>query len=673
MSNTLKFRLFLATAAVAVLCTVAAWADPPSQVGRLSLVSGAVSFLSGNLDEWTPATLNYPMTAGDQLWTDTGARAEVHVFSAAIRLDSRTDFSFLSLDDETVQVRLSEGSLNVHVRNVDQGTTLEIDTPVATVSLPSAGSYRIDVQPGGQTTVTVRSGGAEVTAGGNFFDVRAGQSTVVSGVDSITFFVTSASPLDEWDTWCAGRDRREAQGASGSHVSLEMIGAEDLNENGTWSVMAGNGAAWAPLHVSAAWAPYRFGHWAWVEPWGWTWIDDMPWGFAPFHYGRWVFLNARWMWLPGASVARPVYAPALVVFIGGSGWSPAAGTGIGWFPLGPREAYIPPYQVTTSYVQRINVGHVANISQQTIERFNPSQAAYVNRSAARGVTFVSRDVFAQSRPVGDGVLSITATETTRAPLMGMTAAVVPQRESIAARPAGNRSPAPQPPPEVVTRQVYSRAAPSPVRVPFAQQQRALSANPGRPVAPATLSGMQRDQKTAPPPVRIVNTATLTRLKNPPVVKSAPQNPPAARVPATGGQQNPPAARVPATGAAQRPAVTPAVTRAPAGKQPAASTAAGPGASGAAALIELLKTRSLPGADQDLADARKVAGIRIDLNAVARQLAAARAALSTAERDLAGGNSAQALKEATAIQKQVEDQVSQLSAATQAAKQVPQKR
>ena len=202
---------------------------------------------------------------------------------------------------------------------------------------------------------------------------------------------------------------------------------------------------WLPSHVPAGWAPYRFGHWSWVEPWGWTWVDDTSWGFAPFHYGRWAYQNARWVWSPGAVQARPVYAPALVVFVGGSGSTPAAGDGIGWFPLGPREIYSRPYTVSTAYVQRINVGHVTNINVQIIERYNPNQVAYVNRSAPQGVTFVPREVFLRSRPAGGAVLSISPAEMTRAPLMGMSAKVAPQRESIIAQPIAARGAVPQPP------------------------------------------------------------------------------------------------------------------------------------------------------------------------------------------------------------------------------------
>jgi len=639
----MKSRLLLGIFAGSVLCGITAWADPPSQVGRLSLISGSVSFLPGSFNEWTPATLNYPLTSGDHLWTDTGARAEVHVLSAAIRLNSHTEFSFLNLDDQTVQIRVSQGSLNVNLRSADSGTTFEIDTPNATVSLRSAGSYRIDVQPDGGTAVSVRAGSAEVTAGADAYDVSVGQSTVISGVDSITYYVTAVSQSDEWDGWCTGRDRREDQLALNLHVSREMIGAEDLNENGAWLVDAGYGPAWAPSHVPEGWAPYRFGHWTWIEPWGWTWIDDSAWGFAPFHYGRWAYSKARWVWSPGSAAPRPVYAPALVVFVGAPDWPLAGGDGIGWFPLGPHEAYYPSYLVSASYVQRINVGHVANINVRTIETFNPNQVVYVNRSAPQGVTFVPREVFVQSRPAGGAVLPISAADMTRAPLMGMTARVVPQRESIIAKPTASRASVPQPQPGLMSGRVYSRVAPPPVQVPFTQQQQLLKAKPGQPVDPAVLIGIQRRQRPVSV-VTIVNPATLTTLKKPPVLRNSPPTPP------PGGQQK-------------------TATPVPSSQQPMArQTQGGQGGSRAATIITTLKTRTLPDADRLLSEARKVVGIRIDLNAVAGQLAAAKESLTGAERDMAGGNSDQAAQKATAIQKQIDNQMNQLSAAMQAAKQ-----
>ena len=123
-----------------------------------------------------------------------------------------------------------------------------------------------------------------------------------------------------------------------------MTGHEDLDNYGDWSTAADYGAVWYPRSVAADWAPYRYGRWAWVEPWGWTWVDAAPWGFAPFHYGRWVQVRGRWGWAPGAYVARPVWAPALVGWYGGSGWSVSVNVGgpvYGWVPLAWGEPFRP--------------------------------------------------------------------------------------------------------------------------------------------------------------------------------------------------------------------------------------------------------------------------------------------------------------------------------------------
>ena len=502
MTVTFTRRLIVVIFLGALSAHAAVWADPPIRVGRVNLISGPVSFRPGGLDEWAPATLNYPLTAGDYLWTDAGGRAEVHVGGAAIRLDSGTEFSFLNLDDQTVQVRLSQGSLNVRLRNLEPGDAFEIDTPNSSVSLLAAGSYRVDVQDTGDTVVVVRHGETQVTAGEDAFNVSEGQSATVSGMGSIAYYLQDVSAPDEWDSWCASRDQREDRVASARYVSRDMIGMEDLDDHGTWLVLAGYGQVWAPAGVPPGWAPYRFGRWAWVEPWGWTWIDDAPWGFAPFHYGRWAFASRGWVWVPGTMVARPVYAPALVVFVGGNNWSPAAGDGIGWFPLGPHEVYVPPYAVSTTYVQRINVTHVTNI--QNIQRYDVTRATYVNRNVPQAVTVVHRNDFVQSRPAAGAALAVPFAEMRRAPVMGMTATVVPQRESVIAQPFTPQSGIVRPPDSVASRRVYSRLAPPAPQVPFAARRQAFMANPGRPLSREELEALQRNRPGNQPPVTVVN-------------------------------------------------------------------------------------------------------------------------------------------------------------------------
>src|SRR6202011_1247673 len=110
-----------------------------------------------------------------------------------------------------------------------------------------------------------------------------------------------------------------------------------------------------------------------------------------------------WCWIPGPIVARPVYAPALVVFLGGSHFGASlsfgGGGGVGWFPLGPREVYRPSYRVSETYVTRVNVTNVTNITNIT-NVTNVNNVRYVNQNVPGAVTAVSHTDFASSRPIG---------------------------------------------------------------------------------------------------------------------------------------------------------------------------------------------------------------------------------------------------------------------------------
>src|SRR5207244_2091977 len=190
-----------------------------------------------------------------------------------------------------------------------------------------------------------------------------------------------------------------------------------------------------PRTVATGWAPYRYGHWAWVEPWGWTWIDDAPWGFAPFHYGRWVYVGNGWAWVPGRVVARPVYAPALVVFVGGRNWSVAIGAGggggVAWFPLAPEEPYYPAYHVSNTYVRNVNVTNV-NVTNINVTNVNVTNINYRNRRAPDAVTVVSHDAFVQSRPVNRSVIVVARDRLDQARVGGSAARVTTAQPSVRA-------------------------------------------------------------------------------------------------------------------------------------------------------------------------------------------------------------------------------------------------
>jgi hypothetical protein len=514
----------LALVGLLVCFAVTGSADPPARIGRLNFLSGSVSFRPGDLDDWTPAVINVPLKTGDHLWTDVNSSVEIHVGSTALRLAQETAFAFLNLDDQVTQIRLTQGTLNVRLRQLGDGEVFEIDTPNAAINLLRPGLYRIDVDVAGTTTLTDRLGESEVTAAGSAFTVHPQERAVIAGTDLPAYDIATAPPEDGWETWCAGRDRREEEAVSVRYVSREMVGYEDLDEFGTWRTVPEYGAVWVPAAVPVGWAPYRFGHWMWIEPWGWTWVDDMAWGFAPFHYGRWTHVQGTWMWVPGRVVARPVYAPALVAFVGGNSWhaSLSIGSGVAWFPLGPREAYVPAYHVSDTYVRNINVTHV-NVTNVNITNINVVNKTYINRNVPGAVTAVSRDAFVRAQPVSRAGIPVPQHAVAAAPVSGMTAAIAPRPESLTGRP-GMSFTASHPPARAFDREVVARTTPPPPQVPFAARQSALIANPGQPLDGAKLAALRQKAPTTQPLVKsVVPPAARPYRPQNPVNNPAPVN------------------------------------------------------------------------------------------------------------------------------------------------------
>lgn len=336
MGQTMK-RVLLVLFALAASAGLA-WADAPARVGRVSFLDGSVSFAAGGSDTGEPASLNYPLTAGDRLSTKGSSRAEAHVGSTAIRLAADSAMTFEALDDANLQVRLDTGTLSVRVRSLDPGERFEVDTQTASITLDAAGSYRFDQRASGDVTLTVRAGDAEVALGTGTFHVTSEQAVDIPVSNPSAYRISKAPIPDSWDAWVAARDDRENDLVATRYVSREMNGVEDLDEYGSWRIIAGYGPCWVPSVTVVGWAPYHYGRWAWIDPWGWTWIDDEPWGFAPFHYGRWVMASGTWAWVPGPIVVHPVYRPALVRWVGGvpPRDHPPDIHHIRWTPLAPR-------------------------------------------------------------------------------------------------------------------------------------------------------------------------------------------------------------------------------------------------------------------------------------------------------------------------------------------------
>jgi FecR protein len=470
--------------------------DPPSRVARLNHLEGSVSMEPAGADDWVPAEINRPFTTGDYLYTDQGARAELHLDEAVLRMGSQTSFGFLNLNDQAVQIKLSEGDMYFRLRDLAPNQTFEVDTPNAAISLVANGTYRFRVDPNGNMSyVVVRQGQAQITGGGQAIEVDAGNSAMLSGTDQLSYDVEAAPQPDDFDNWSGERDAREARLASRRYVPQTVIGYEDLDDYGSWQQASEYGPVWYPNQIPSGWAPYQYGHWAWVDPWGWTWVDDAPWGFAPFHYGRWANIGGRWGWCPGPiaatygrPVVRPYYAPALVAWFGGShfgvSFSVGGGPSLGWVPLGFGEAYTPPYVVSQRYFQNVNVSNtritetnITNVYNTVYVNHTVYNQQFVNTRAPGAVVAMPQTAFASGRPVRQVAVPIRQLDpaSLRAAAV-VTPAVAPTRQALA--PTIGR-PAPRPAAQVVQRPVVARSTPPTPPATFAARQQYLQQHAGQ--------------------------------------------------------------------------------------------------------------------------------------------------------------------------------------------------
>ena len=336
--------------------------DPPTRAARVVDVVGDAWLFDHDTREWVRITRNQTVAEGDRLRTDDRARVSLRSGSTTIWLDERSDLEFSQLDDGQTLLQLDRGDVAVRLRSPENAAETRLRTREGTAQPEREGLYRVEqLDRGSKIYVWQGRMRFEWARGAMPVSMGTGEQVELWWPDGPR---AERGPLysDGFGDWVLAESREEGDRPVARYVSPEMTGAEDLDRYGRWETAPEYGTVWIPTTlVVADWAPYRYGRWVWSRHWGWTWVDDAPWGFAPFHYGRWVNWRGRWCWTPGAYVQRPVYAPALVGWVGGGSVSVSVTVGnrpppprFGWYPLAPREVYVPGYRHTPRYVTRIN-------------------------------------------------------------------------------------------------------------------------------------------------------------------------------------------------------------------------------------------------------------------------------------------------------------------------------
>jgi hypothetical protein len=529
IQRTLQSLIALTLACLALAASNAAWAT-----------DGNVWLFDDDQGEWVQARRNRPVSEGDRLSAEQGGRAEVQIGAATLRLDGATDVEFAQMDDSRVHIRVHGGSAALRVRGNESVREFALVTNEGRYEPLRPGHYRVDVREQSSLGETL-SGAMRFEARDSVLDLNDGQRAEFWQERGTTHYAWATPLNDRFGDWVAREDREDSRERS-RYVSNEMTGAEDLDRHGRWDRHPEYGAVWYPTVVSAGWAPYRDGHWVHTRRYGWTWVDDAPWGFAPFHYGRWVSYGGRWGWCPGQYVARPVYAPALVAWFGGPHISVGiniGGPAIGWVPLAPREIYYPHYQVSSGYVRNVNITHGRwHGPNPRYERTVPTgPIMYTNQGVAGGVTVVPQGVMQGRQPISARVavpveartVARWQAEAPRGVVQGSPGTTQQQRAQVAAY---------VPPAPPTSRVVAAPGGAAPAAVPAAPG--AVRATPWAGAAARAAGASQSDGGQAPRGARVPSAeqrpAVIGRPVAPPAVVqpgpqvAAPQAVPGAQVP-----------------------------------------------------------------------------------------------------------------------------------------------
>ncbi len=551
------------------LAIPSAWAQPaPDDASdlpvpaRLSVVEGSVSFWRPGDQDWSPGQVNMALAAGDAINAGDGATVEIQVGPRAyLRLMADTQINIVRQDAGLLQVSLASGNASFDLRNLPQNQLVEIDTPNAAFSVNGNGYYRVDFRDGTTRFVVRRNGRATLgLSDGYNRTVSAGEQLIVRGMGQMTAEVAVAPAPDSWDRWNDARTDYYDKAISNRYLPPQVYGVADLDQYGTWRDVPDYGTVWMPT-VAAGWAPYSVGAWRWDPVYEWTWVDQAPWGWAPSHYGRWVFVSGHWAWVPGPRVARPVYLPAVVAFVGFGG-----GPQVGWVALSWGEPIVPwwghqgirgrpswggwggPRIVNNTVVQ-----HNATINVNTI--------SYRNSQVSQGVIAVRQEDFGRGheRRDPDHHFRFATPEDGRpAPIQGalpirreraaVTAAppvvreaVPAQRGSTSGGPAAVTTTSPQTHRESHFESRFPTPVPAPTRAPQTAPQTAIHSAPVPDAQPRIFeqrrAGERHEDRPAQGSTR-VEVSPPTRREAPPPQRSftIPQAPaPAAAAPAVSRQ------------------------------------------------------------------------------------------------------------------------------------------
>ncbi|MGA3034761.1 MAG: FecR family protein [Terracidiphilus sp.] len=308
----------------------------PARAVRLSYVDGQVKLSQGNQILADQAVINTPLLEGMQLATADNGKAEIQFEDGSVvRIppDSSLTLSALrgSGSAAEAELTLNGGLAYFELQGGYQNgkVLVHFGNSTATASGFTVMRITMDRAPG---QVSVFSGNAHLDSanGAVELDLHDGESVALNGAQPDRYEMAESVEPDSWDAWNSDRDQvltTEAAAQTGAPANMGMNqnpAWNDLDANGSWYNVPGQGYVWSPYGAAnAGFDPYGYGNWMFTPGFGYIWASGYSWGYLPYQCGAWNFYDSfGWGWAPGLGGCSPWW-------------------GLGFYG-GPNFGYLPP-------------------------------------------------------------------------------------------------------------------------------------------------------------------------------------------------------------------------------------------------------------------------------------------------------------------------------------------
>ena len=409
-------------------------AGPAARAVRLGSVDGQVQIAQGKQVIAAAAVANAPLFEGMTVTTADDGRAEIQFEDGSVaRLSPNSALTLAVLrgsgSSGEAEIDVDGGLGYFELQGGGQAGAMRVKfgDSVVTASGYTVLRISLDSPPG---ELAVFSGNAHLERGSAVtVDLHGGESVALSANDPSRYTLNEAIEPDSWDSWNSDRDQAltseaaTATGATKDYPDGNNPAWNDLDANGNWYNVPGQGNIWSPYEASnSGWDPYGNGYWMNAPGYGPMWISGSSWGYLPYQCGLWNWYDDfGWGWAPGFGGCNPWWFGGIYlgpnIGRGPGGYRPPTRPnpprrpfgGSGLLPINRRMAGgigpLPPRD-------RIGVVTIAGHTTMPMHPLNPrpeydhSASSFVNRTVVTNVGGVPQTgqgrgpgpTFAPSRP-----------------------------------------------------------------------------------------------------------------------------------------------------------------------------------------------------------------------------------------------------------------------------------